>query len=77
MNKKNKFYTDFLFSTNTFLTGAGSAINLAGNYYEFNSSESELEADERAIRNDFNMIGQDLLEAMSKIEKKQLKEPSL
>ena len=63
MNQKNKFYTDFLFSTNDFIIGAGSAINLAGNYYDFNGSESAAEADERAIRNDFSMIGQDLCEA--------------
>lgn len=63
MNEKNKCFTDFLFSTNSFIIGAGSAINLAGNYYEFNTSQSSNEADEKAIRNDFCMIGGDIIEA--------------
>lgn len=71
MDKENKFYTDFLFSTNSFLIGAGSAINLGGNYYDFNTSEDG-EADSKAIRSDFCMIGQDLKEAKEKFDKENL-----
>ncbi|RPH33597.1 MAG: hypothetical protein EHM93_04335 [Bacteroidales bacterium] len=52
--------SDFLFSTPNFLVGAGSVINIAGNYYSFNESDSESEADEKAIKNDFEMVGQDI-----------------
>lgn len=70
MNRK-KFRTDFLFVTPTFLTGAGSVLNLAGNYYEFNTSESGYEADCMAIKSDFDMIGQDIQEVFTKIQGKQ------
>ncbi len=63
MDDKNLFCTDFLFSKGSFLIGAGSVINLSGNYFEFNTSNSDTEADEKAIRNDFRMIGQDIVEA--------------
>lgn len=64
MNKTKKYRTDFLFSTPNFFTGAGSVMNLAGNYYDFNTSENDLEADYFALKNDFIMIGQDLYEAI-------------
>lgn len=68
MKKQKRFVTDFLFSTPTFLSGAGTAINLAGNFYEFNSSDSDFEADKKAIENDFNMIGQDIYDVIDKIK---------
>ena len=67
MGTKNKYYTDFLFSTSNFLTGAGTAINMAGNYYKFNVSKSGQEADHLALENDFNMVGQDICDAMKKV----------
>lgn len=54
--------TDFLTSTTTYLTGAASAFNLAGNFYDFNISDTVEEADSRAIRNDFRMIEGDVAE---------------
>jgi hypothetical protein len=68
MKKQKRFVTDFLFSTPTFLSGAGTAINLAGNFYDFNSSDSGFEADKKAIENDFNMIGQDIYDVIDKIK---------
>lgn len=73
MKKSKKFNTDFLYSTPNFLSGAGTAMNLAGNYYEYNVSISDTEADFNAIRNDFDMIGQDIndvLEIICKDKKK-------
>jgi hypothetical protein len=67
MGTKHKYYSDFLFSTPNFLTGAGSVINLAGNYYKFNASKTGCEADNMAIENDFNMIGQDINDALKAI----------
>ena len=41
---------------------------MAGNFYEFNSSESGFEADERAIESDFMMVGQDICDVIEKIK---------
>jgi hypothetical protein len=60
---KNKYHSDFLFSTPTFINGIGSIINIAGNYYIFNYSETAEEADAKAIEADWGVIGQDLLKA--------------
>jgi hypothetical protein len=68
MKKEKRYTTGFLFSTPSFLSGAGTVINLGGNFYDFNSSESGFEADEMAIENDFRMIGQDISDVLEKIE---------
>ena len=68
MNNKNRYLSDFLFSSPSFLSGAGTVMNMAGNYYHFNTSDSECEADNRAIANDFNMIGQDLSDIIEKFQ---------
>lgn len=57
MKKQKRFTTGFLFSTPSFLSGAGTVMNISGNYYDFNSSETGSEADKKAIENDFRMIG--------------------
>lgn len=62
--KTRRFTTGFLFSTPSFLSGAGSVINLAGNFYEYNSCDTGFEADEMAIENDFRMIGQDIYDVL-------------
>jgi len=68
MKKQKRYTTGFLFSNPSFLSGAGTVMNLAGNYYEFNSSETGFEADEKAIENDFRMIGQDIYDVIEKIK---------
>lgn len=50
--------------------GMGSAINLAGNYFDFSSSSSESEADNRALESDWGMVGQDIQSAREKIIKR-------
>ncbi len=60
MEERKKYRTDFLFSDSSFVVGAGSAFNLAGNYYDYNVSETPEKADVKAIQNDWNMIGEDL-----------------
>lgn len=67
MKKPKKVFTDFLFSTPDFTTGAGSVMNLFGNYYEFNTSINGFEADHTALSNDFNMIGQDIRDILDEI----------
>lgn len=56
--------TDFLTPTSSYLVGAGSAFSLAGNYYEFNGSRTPAEADARALRSDWQLVGQDIATAL-------------
>jgi hypothetical protein len=70
--KTKRFTTGFLFSSPSYLSGASTVINLAGNFYDYNSSDNEFEADEIAIENDFRMIGQDIYDVLE--NKHQLKE---
>ena len=66
---ETKVCTDFLFADSSFLTGAATIGNLPGNFYQFNSSETETEADLKAIRCDWKMIGRDLEIVFSKFGK--------
>jgi hypothetical protein len=56
----------YVFGKNNFIIGAGSVFNLFGNFFDYNISETEQEADTRAIANDWKLIGQDLLEVISR-----------
>lgn len=55
-----KFKTNQMFPSTRFLTGMGSVLNISGNYFDFNYSRDEQEADAAAIASDWGMIGQDL-----------------
>lgn len=71
MEENRKYKTDFLFSDSSFVIGMGSAFNLAGNYFEYNTSETPEKADIKAIENDWNIIGEDLRIAfLEQIQKK-------
>lgn len=69
MEKENTCRTDFLFSTPSFLTGAGSIFNIRGNYFRFNTSSSPELADMRAIQSDWCMVGRDLRGAYEEYRK--------
>jgi hypothetical protein len=58
-NKDLKYFTDFLFPKSSFLTGAGSIFNVKGNYYLFNFSKSDEEADSKALESDWGALKQD------------------
>lgn len=62
--EKKKHVTGFLFSDPSLLSGAGTVMNLAGNFYEYNGSENGEEADKVALENDFQMVGQDIAGVM-------------
>jgi len=47
------------------LVGMGSVLNIAGNYFEYNYSESGIEADNKAIKRDWEMVGQELNNVIS------------
>ncbi len=62
----NRFKTDFLCASSTFVRGFGSVLNLRGSFYDYNRSNSP---DEIAIAHDWRMIGQDLRDALEKAER--------
>lgn len=68
MNSRIK--TDFLTATPSFLTGMGSVLNVAGNYPEFNVSESPEEADLLALESDWRMVGQDFRDVFEDLFKR-------
>lgn len=66
--KEKRFRTDILFSVPDYLIGAGTILNIAGNYYEFNYSSSGEEADLKAAESDWGVIGQDMRDAFNEYE---------
>ena len=63
--KKVQFKSDFLFPDTDFITGMGSVLNIAGNYFEFSSSKTEQIADSRALKSDWGVVGQDIKDVMN------------
>lgn len=62
--------TDFLFAQPSFVGGVASVVDLEGmNFY--NESVSAFEADETALRSDWEMVGGDMREALMQYEQKQ------
>lgn len=68
MNKK-KYTTDFLLPKNNFWVGFGSVLNIAGSYFDYNYSNSDAEADSKALFSDWINIGNDIKVAKVKFEK--------
>jgi len=64
----NRFYTDFLAPSGSYFLGAGDVFGIMGGYFSYNRSANEQAADARAIRQDFAMIGQDILDVVAEIE---------
>ena len=59
--KKRKFRTSRLINKNNFIIGMSSAFAISGNYFEFNFDLfNGAKEDEDAIRNDWNVIGEDI-----------------
>jgi len=75
MNSKAR--TDYLFARSSFLTGMGSCVALAGNYFFYNASSSGEAADKRAIQSDWEVIGEDLWSVMRAVPPEQLNSVSL
>lgn len=62
--------SDFLFAHPSFIGGVASIIDLEGvNFY--NDSVSAYEADKRALKSDWKMVGNDMQEALTQYEQKQ------
>lgn len=59
MNEILSSRTDYLFPSPSFLIGVGSIFNICGNYFEYNLSETDLQADLRALLSDWLVIRKD------------------
>ncbi len=57
----NRFETDFLCPSSSFLVGLGSVLSVGGGLYSYNTSE---DPDGIAIANDWLVVGQDIRDAM-------------
>lgn len=65
MLKKTAVSTSYLVATPSFLTGYARALDIAGTFDSYNTSESESEADEIALANDWRVVGSQMREAMA------------
>lgn len=63
MSKKKRRRTDFLFTSSSFLMGAGSVLSIAGNYFPVSRGKSGVEADFQALASDWGMVGKDIEDA--------------
>jgi hypothetical protein len=64
----NKVKSGFLFATPTFTSGFARVLDLYGVYDKYNSSNSDREADCRAIWADWRVVGQDVFSALREFE---------
>lgn len=63
--EKKYYRTDQLFPRGSFLIGAGSILGIFSPYLTFNYSNSDKEADSRAIESDFGVVGKDIRSALT------------
>ena len=61
----NKARTDYLFATPSFLAGVARLFDFGCTFDQYNRSESNAEADARAIASDWAMVGKDISFAMN------------
>jgi len=58
-----------LYTKPSFLEGVARLVDIAGTLDEYNYSDSDDEADSRAIESDWEAVGHDLHSAMEKLRK--------
>lgn len=66
-NYKNSF---FLFARPSFCEGVARALDLGGTLQIYNESDSSEEANQKAIKNDWLAIGQDLKNGIKEYEQR-------
>jgi hypothetical protein len=66
MSTQELFRSDYLFSDMNFIIGMGSILNITGNYYHYNESDTPEESDFKAISSDWGAVGKDLKFALKK-----------
>lgn len=74
---KKHYTTDHLFSRTNLFIGMGSIFNIAGNYFNFNTSLSNEEADQKAIESDWGVVGLDIEKAITNNPLKKLQSTNL
>jgi hypothetical protein len=57
--------TDFLAASSTFVGGMAMAINIAGNFHDYNRMRTPVEADAYALASDWLMVGQDIRDSIN------------
>lgn len=68
-NKKMKIKkSSTVLPSNSFWVGVGSIFNISGKYFDYNTSKTGREADVKALRRDWEMVGEDIKEAERKIK---------
>ncbi len=68
MSKKQYNTFDLLKSTGSFYLGMGTVLNISGNYFDYNYSDSQFEADARALENDWGVVGNDINKSLREFE---------
>lgn len=66
--ERKKNCSDSLFTNSNYLTGAATVFDISGTFFDYNTSNTGEEADIKALKCDFNMVGQDLKSAMKNFE---------
>ena len=61
-------YSSNLFNPPSFLKGIARTLDLYGNLDAYNYSDTEQEADSNALKKDWEIIGQDIWDALRKYE---------
>ena len=62
-------YTTYLFSTPSFAKGVGRIFDIKQSLSSYNTSATEIDADNTAISNDWKAIGNDLNNSLKNYEK--------
>jgi len=66
---KTKYTPNKLFAEPSFIEGIGSVLDISGILHkDYNSSSTELEADAKALQNDWRAVGKDIAVSISKHE---------
>lgn len=68
-NKKIRMRSSRLYANSNFVIGMGSIFNIAGKYFDFNYSKSGIEADNKAIRRDWEIVGRELANSIPTVKK--------
>jgi hypothetical protein len=67
-----KVQTDFLFAQPSFASGAARSLDLWGTFDDYNQSETPAEADAKAIAADWCVVGQDIYDAIEKVDSERI-----
>lgn len=55
----------FLFPDPSFIGGMGTVLDIGGNFFPFNASRTGDEADAKAIKSDWQIVGKDIESVMA------------